>query len=622
MNMIGQYRQTSEFTNENAGTAEWCSAERDGKLYFVKKFLSPVYPSADLHLPEKKYKARVARFHKILNARIALYQNLRAHDSAGVLVLPVEVINYQYHICAISEFVTGNTRPENVCRLSEWQRVIIMRTLTLALMDVHSAGIIHGDLRPDNVLITQENNRHCKLKLIDFDGSYPESAAPSSPEEITRDPAYFAPEVYGLFMGFPVHIDHRLDIYALGLIFYYFWCGHLPEKPADQTVGEFIFSGGHLKVDPDVPPELAKLVNAMTSGNPDARPTLKEVYKTLEEMVTRYPADVIRIEEIKEPIHENEEKTINIYVLSRGDDGKRLGKRSFKIDCGKYKTVKAESFIGYRVKDTGERSFYVSSNGTLVATDGELIMDSTIIFEYEKERDKTHLFYRVLGILAALLILWAILIVLASDAFQREDYESAKMFMDVTPFYALIYSDTYQEVENKLSVKPRKQDDKQPASTWGDDSTGLFAKFQKLSEKGDDVAALQIYYVDFNENTGDIIVKIKNSDKNSVKSITFELEQCNENKVSIGSFFGDRNVRSDDNYATIHTRELIIPSGEYADLHFSIKEGALLPFEENLSKRISWFADGRYARITFTSYTLWNDIVCETSQVTYCRFRK
>ena len=196
MKEIGQYLQLTEFTTENAGTAEWCKAKRDGKEYFVKRFLNPVYPSKELGLSDRLYRASVEAFHKAFDQKEDIYRRLRDCDSSGTLVIPVEVINYQYHICTIAEFVTGNVAPEEIHLLSEWQRLVLMRTLTVALMNVHQAGIVHSDMKPENVLITQDPEGNCKLRLIDFDGSFLETDPPEDPEDVVGDPAFFAPEAY------------------------------------------------------------------------------------------------------------------------------------------------------------------------------------------------------------------------------------------------------------------------------------------------------------------------------------------------------------------------------------------------------------------------------------------
>ena len=200
MEHIGLYTQLTKFTNKSAGTAEWCKAERDGKQYFVKKFHSPVYPSKEIGLPEKIYNAGVDEFHKALTWKIDMYQRLRESDQTGTLVVPVEVINYQFHICTIADFVTSNVTPDQVHLLSEWQRLVLMRTLTLALMSIHKTGVVHSDMKPDNILITQDSSGHCKIRLIDFDGSFFESDPPTDPEEVHGDPAFFSPEAYRQFM--------------------------------------------------------------------------------------------------------------------------------------------------------------------------------------------------------------------------------------------------------------------------------------------------------------------------------------------------------------------------------------------------------------------------------------
>ena len=70
MEMIGSYEKLTPFTNENAGTSEWCRAQKDGRPYFIKKFLKPVYPSEELGLTEKKHANAVKRFHTALEMQL------------------------------------------------------------------------------------------------------------------------------------------------------------------------------------------------------------------------------------------------------------------------------------------------------------------------------------------------------------------------------------------------------------------------------------------------------------------------------------------------------------------------------------------------------------------------
>ena len=275
MNQIGEYRQLTPFTNENAGTAEWCMAEKDGRQYFVKKFQSPVYPSKDLGLSETKYQARIAKYHAAIEQKKEIYQTLRNSDDSGTLVVPVEVISYQYHICTIAEYVTGNIKPDEVSNLSEWQRLVLMRTLTLALMKVHEAGVVHGDLRPENVLISQNaENGNCALKLIDFDSSFLES---SPPEDIAA--SYYAPEALNKSAAKP---DHRIDIFALGAVFHCFWTGKRP------TEGD--------APDPSIPHSLQTIISGALQADPDKRISAEEIYSSLEAMLNAHTVKIINLQ--------------------------------------------------------------------------------------------------------------------------------------------------------------------------------------------------------------------------------------------------------------------------------------------------------------------------------------
>ena len=290
MSQIGLYEQTTQFTNKDAGTSVWCKAQKNGKTFFVKKMLSPVRPANAADLPAEKYRMRVQRFEQALAAKRSMYQAIADADKSGVITIPCEIIEYQNHICAISEFVAGNVKPEQVCQLTDWQKIVILRTLTMAVWNLHRANVVHSDMKPSNILFTQmPDNPACIMKLIDFDSSFIKSAPPKTSEEVCGDLAYFAPEVLRQSCGEFVTLDERVDIFAMGLVFHYLWTGKLPSRSSTNTISECLLSGESIELDLSIPLAIRKTIERMIDVQPENRLTCPVIYEILGIQLKKFP---------------------------------------------------------------------------------------------------------------------------------------------------------------------------------------------------------------------------------------------------------------------------------------------------------------------------------------------
>ena len=74
------------------------------------------------------------------------------------------------------------------------KRLLVLLTVAHSLRLLHAANIVHGDLRPENVLLKKTITGDYAAKLIDFDSSY-FSGNPPPRQELVGDPIYYAPEV-------------------------------------------------------------------------------------------------------------------------------------------------------------------------------------------------------------------------------------------------------------------------------------------------------------------------------------------------------------------------------------------------------------------------------------------
>jgi diguanylate cyclase (GGDEF)-like protein len=136
--------------------------------------------------------------------------------------------------------------------------------LSRALGYVHQQGLVHGDLKPENVRVRADGT----LKLMDFGLMSP---AGQALESIRGTLAYVSPEV-----AKRDRIDQRSDLYSLGVVLYELLAGEKPIRGANALQ----LLRAHLNEAPrplkevraDVPADLARVVMALLAKEPVARP--------------------------------------------------------------------------------------------------------------------------------------------------------------------------------------------------------------------------------------------------------------------------------------------------------------------------------------------------------------
>jgi predicted Ser/Thr protein kinase len=143
----------------------------------------------------------------------------------------------------IMEFVDGvNLRQlQKAGRLSPREALQIVPQICDALQYAHDEGVVHRDIKPENILV----DRKGRVKIADFGlakimkggdaspgspGDEERTAGPAVPTHLTEagqvmgTPHYMAPEQ----VEHPLAVDHRADIFSLGVVFYEMLTGELP----------------------------------------------------------------------------------------------------------------------------------------------------------------------------------------------------------------------------------------------------------------------------------------------------------------------------------------------------------------------------------------------------------
>jgi eukaryotic-like serine/threonine-protein kinase len=152
-------------------------------------------------------------------------------------------------------------------RLTPSRAVAVVAPIAEALASAHRAGVLHGDVKPGNILFTSGG----EALLSDF-GVARWLSGPAAADDGSKGTAeYLAPEV--LEGAAP---DVRSDVYALGVVAYEVLTGHPPYTgPTALSVIRAADAGDHEPVDrlmPEVPPALAAVVEAAIDRRPERRP--------------------------------------------------------------------------------------------------------------------------------------------------------------------------------------------------------------------------------------------------------------------------------------------------------------------------------------------------------------
>jgi len=125
------------------------------------------------------------------------------------------------------EYVKGATlrEMERAGRLSPAEALAIVPSICDALQYAHDEGVVHRDIKPENILLDDKG----RVKIADFGlakllGKAATDLTLTQANVAMGTPRYMAPEQ----MEKPLSVDHRADIYSLGVVFYEMLTGELP----------------------------------------------------------------------------------------------------------------------------------------------------------------------------------------------------------------------------------------------------------------------------------------------------------------------------------------------------------------------------------------------------------
>jgi serine/threonine-protein kinase len=158
-----------------------------------------------------------------------------------------------------------------------------------ALDAAHEKGIIHRDLKPENLFLVDRRGNRKQVKLLDFgiakltrgDGG---NVQRTKADMVMGTPQYLSPE-----QARAKNVDHRTDIYSLGVIAYEMTLGRVPFE-AESSIDIVVMHVNEpppapRSLWPEVPPPLEALLLRMLAKEAKARPSIAEIRRALRDLL-------------------------------------------------------------------------------------------------------------------------------------------------------------------------------------------------------------------------------------------------------------------------------------------------------------------------------------------------
>lgn len=181
--------------------------------------------------------------HQDMNNNVEMIERFKREASSAANIDHVNVCsvmdfavseNGEFYL--VMEYLEGRTLQKKIReegRISPRETVFIMKQLLSALQSAHDHGIIHRDVKPENVVLISKDGTDDFVKLLDFGIAHQDEASciPKDEEEGFKTKAgflYGTPEYISPEQANGAVIDNRTDLYACGIILYEMLTGSVP----------------------------------------------------------------------------------------------------------------------------------------------------------------------------------------------------------------------------------------------------------------------------------------------------------------------------------------------------------------------------------------------------------
>lgn len=219
---VKKFNDLYEPTGEILGNGAYASVRTYRNLENQQEYAVKIIEKGNIRSRTKVFK------------EIEIYHVCRGEKS---ILQMFEYFEEEEQFYLVFEKMPGGTLLANIEQrghLSELEACQIIKCIAEALYFLHSKGIAHRDLKPDNILC-ENGDEVVPIRICDFDlaSGFPinsEKDSCKTPELLTPvgSAEYMAPEVVDAWVGESFSYDKKCDLWSLGIILYIMLCGYPP----------------------------------------------------------------------------------------------------------------------------------------------------------------------------------------------------------------------------------------------------------------------------------------------------------------------------------------------------------------------------------------------------------
>jgi eukaryotic-like serine/threonine-protein kinase len=169
------------------------------------------------------------------------------------------------------ELLEGESLADRIARqkhLESYESVSIAADVARGLAAVHAVGIVHRDVKPENIFLAQSPTGAIVPKLLDFGISKERGEVAAQQRALTGTPAYMSPEQ----ANGETQLDPRTDIWSLGVVLYEMLTGTHPFiEPNYQALMTAIAERPYRPLPTNIPQEICRVVDRCLAKRPEDR---------------------------------------------------------------------------------------------------------------------------------------------------------------------------------------------------------------------------------------------------------------------------------------------------------------------------------------------------------------